>query len=1284
MARRRLTQTFDEVQEILNAVDGKVDKVEGKGLSTNDYSDAEKAKLAGIEAGAEVNVQADWNQSDNTKDDYIKNRTHYEDEGMVAGTLQWSGDTLSSSTVFRVGNEEIPNTYWDETQESYIFSKPVGDFQWIVFLTHTSGTETLEVFVNVRPYGSVTIRDFATRDFSILQSSPLSLGLEVPGTILQKLDNKYLDLDSAPTSESGKPVTSGGVYTALAGKQDTINDLETIRSGAAAGATAYQKPVTGIPSTDIASGVIPDVSNFITKSVNDLVNYYLKTETYTQTEVNNLIGAIQQFHYEIAASTSAVTDPQSNVLYLIGPTGSGADKYEEYVYSSNTWVKIGDTSIDLSGYVTTSALNTALADYTPTANLAAVATSGSYNDLTDKPTIPDAQIQSDWNQADDTKKDYIKNKPTIPDELADLTDDATHRLVTDTDKAKWNAYENFAFVQGTSSAAGNGDSGSYLSTKWEGVVPGTTTLTNGMKIAYRIATNTGVSTAGAVLSIDGGTTYKPVVFNVNSVITTRYSVGSTLLLTYNSTQTAVGYLTSNTKSTITGCWQIMDYSASNTDTKVRQYQSGANAAGTSPEYPILTRYALTNKDGTYEANYSRFHTGATVNTSTGGITAASFKKTGGTSSQFLKADGSVDSTSYGTYSKPSGGIPASDLASGVIPSVPVQDVTVGGTSVVSSGTAVIPSIPDVSGKEDTSNKVTSISSSSTDTQYPSAKCVYDAIQAGGGGTSLDTVVVSVDDNTGTPSATGSVSGSTLSLAFHNLKGAEGPQGPQGPQGLQGLQGNTGSSVSYPYELINNLTTNDATKGLSAAMGKQLQDTKVGTGSVLDVTADLEISDDSNNVLARFSGGHIKTKNFDSSATVSVVSPMDANADLEISDEEENVLVRFGGGHIKTKNFDSSQITDLPASIKRDLYRTRPKGLLLDYDFSSAISSDFTSNANWSISGGKLVSSSAGVSNRLQNTKKISISQKRTFCKFTARANTYFAVGWLSSALNLDGSMFSIDVANGKFSIHASWTSGSSVPSIYGSKDYTFTAGNDYEMVIVKDGHTNSMYIIDSLSGAVSETLTVTQSSTTSNEEFAGGRQMDRIALIHISGTSPEIYYLRSVADYREPLAIIYGDSITEGDRVYSGQTYSDHLKDYFGEDRIMCSGLSGSDVTSVISRMSVELPLLKPKVVIVAIGTNGGNTQELFNSAKQTILDNDAIPVFCVPPMGYNDLATLRTYIANLNVTTVRFDIATANNNNINDGKNTSLFADTYHPNAAGHLAMAKKLIADCQLLNNY
>lgn len=125
------------------------------------------------------------------------------------------------------------------------------------------------------------------------------------------------------------------------------------------------------PSYDYSEiGNTPDLSGFITKSVNDLTNYYLKSETYTKTEVAALIGAIQQFHYEIYQTLPS--SGESNVLYLIGPTGSGSDKYEEYVYANNAFTKIGDTSIDLSGYVTTSALNTALADYTTTSNLTAL------------------------------------------------------------------------------------------------------------------------------------------------------------------------------------------------------------------------------------------------------------------------------------------------------------------------------------------------------------------------------------------------------------------------------------------------------------------------------------------------------------------------------------------------------------------------------------------------------------------------------------------------------------------------------------------------------------------------------------------------------------------------------------------------------------------------------------------------------------------------------------------------------------------------------------------------
>lgn len=55
----------------------------------------------------------------------------------------------------------------------------------------------------------------------------------------------------------------------------------------------------------------------------------------------------------------------------------------------------------------------------------------------------------------------------------------------------------------------------------------------------------------------------------------------------------------------------------------------------------------------------------------------------------------------------------------------------------------------LNGKEDKSNKVTSISASSTDTQYPSAKCVYDAIQAGGGGGGTEHVLEILGTGEGT-------------------------------------------------------------------------------------------------------------------------------------------------------------------------------------------------------------------------------------------------------------------------------------------------------------------------------------------------------------------------------------------------------------------------------------------------------------------------------------------------------------------------------------------------------
>lgn len=51
-----LSSLTGEVGALASAVNGKVDKVEGMGLSANDYTNAEKDKLAGIDADAEANV----------------------------------------------------------------------------------------------------------------------------------------------------------------------------------------------------------------------------------------------------------------------------------------------------------------------------------------------------------------------------------------------------------------------------------------------------------------------------------------------------------------------------------------------------------------------------------------------------------------------------------------------------------------------------------------------------------------------------------------------------------------------------------------------------------------------------------------------------------------------------------------------------------------------------------------------------------------------------------------------------------------------------------------------------------------------------------------------------------------------------------------------------------------------------------------------------------------------------------------------------------------------------
>jgi len=175
-------------------------------------------------------------------------------------------------------------------------------------------------------------------------------------------------------------------------------------------------------------------SGFITKAVNDLSYYYTKDVIDTMIAPNLRFTVVQSLPTQDISSTT---------IYLVPNSSSeSTNTYDEYVYISTVatphWELIGSTSVDLSNYYTKTEADTEFADISHThtssdiTDLATVASTGSYSDLSNTPTIPPAQVQSDWAQSDSSEVDYILNKPTIGN--AEITVKVVNHVFSDVSK----------------------------------------------------------------------------------------------------------------------------------------------------------------------------------------------------------------------------------------------------------------------------------------------------------------------------------------------------------------------------------------------------------------------------------------------------------------------------------------------------------------------------------------------------------------------------------------------------------------------------------------------------------------------------------------------------------------------------------------------------------------------------------------------------------------------------------------------------------------------------------
>lgn len=204
-------------------------------------------------------------------------------------------------------------------------------------------------------------------------------------------------------------ITGGGVVTGVKGDAETAYRLgqvnitkANIGLGNVDNTSDENKPVSTATQTALnLKADLTAIADFITKSVNDLTYYYTKTDIDGKiTTINNNISAIPKFAIEVVENLPT-SDISSTTIYIkkTSETETG-NLYTEYIYVNNVWEELGTQTLDLSGYTTTEALNTALAEYTKTASLSTIAISG---------------------------------------KLADAKDDATHRVVTDTEKTTWNS-----------------------------------------------------------------------------------------------------------------------------------------------------------------------------------------------------------------------------------------------------------------------------------------------------------------------------------------------------------------------------------------------------------------------------------------------------------------------------------------------------------------------------------------------------------------------------------------------------------------------------------------------------------------------------------------------------------------------------------------------------------------------------------------------------------------------------------------------------------------------------
>lgn len=329
----------------------------------NNFTTTLKNKLDGIESGAEVNVQADWSQTDTTADDYIKNKPTIPTVNNATLTIQKNGVNVqtftANSSTNKTANITVPTAVSELTNDSgYATTTQLNDGLATKQNTLAAGdniqingntisaTDTTYTAGNAIDITNGEISaDIHPADFFTASDSISDCGsnLSLDNTIASTLRSVELKGDTYQQTYSGKnlfdsPTSAGQTFRASYSQIDA--NSFTITSTETTNGTAY---------IQIDKTLQPNQTYTIS---------WDKTVTAgTPTSIaGNLavqVGASGTIPSPIQSPVTVTTDSSGllRLYFYLSYAGSGTTTLGDSIKIYNTQLELGSTATDYEPYV---------------------------------------------------------------------------------------------------------------------------------------------------------------------------------------------------------------------------------------------------------------------------------------------------------------------------------------------------------------------------------------------------------------------------------------------------------------------------------------------------------------------------------------------------------------------------------------------------------------------------------------------------------------------------------------------------------------------------------------------------------------------------------------------------------------------------------------------------------------------------------------------------------------------------------------------------------------------